>query len=609
MKYCAKCGQQLNDDVRFCGKCGNESGQAQVIESAAIQESNSSGPNIEVSNSFNEIAATNQVSLQTEGNWSGAGGQSDTQGPIYTPPRQERSRWPLILAGILGVLLLGAFLLYHYGNFGPPETVKLAPADTELFICVKPNLLQLRNFSNLQDIYQSNSETKAVMEELLKEFRQETDVDYELDIKPWLGKEAAAFIPRQENPEELVAVIQYKDREKARQFIKKLTKDEDTREEAYRGIAVTCVEDDWVALTDGFMFIASNEELMHATIDRKLGKRSESLEDNYDYRKVEKSLPWNRSAFCFININEISNSLKQSNNYSDIPYELYNPYRCLGLSLSAQKQGIRCDYVLTFKQIPEYMKNRNTQKAEVKEFLSLLPEDTLGFVRNSNCMNMARDDYDTFYNNFGEEMDIPDIEHELDIDFRDDVVDVLRGDIALAIMPQKGRFFGQGNVPVSGVMMLGVKDQQQAGNTLQKVFNIMEENDVSVNHRQINGSDTYFLGDSYSGDACALGIQNQLVIMGSSPGITEKVLEKNGGSINKQQQYKRTFAGLPGSWEPQAYLDIEKAIDLLPAEEMGSDGRMFISLMKPIKSLGQASSAVNTRKSLIQGAAVVTIAK
>lgn len=36
MKYCSKCGEQLEDDARFCPKCG--SSQEQVIETSQNQE-------------------------------------------------------------------------------------------------------------------------------------------------------------------------------------------------------------------------------------------------------------------------------------------------------------------------------------------------------------------------------------------------------------------------------------------------------------------------------------------------------------------------------------------------------------------------------------------
>ena len=40
MKYCSKCGEQLEDDVRFCPKCG--SSQEQVIETTPNQTTKTS---------------------------------------------------------------------------------------------------------------------------------------------------------------------------------------------------------------------------------------------------------------------------------------------------------------------------------------------------------------------------------------------------------------------------------------------------------------------------------------------------------------------------------------------------------------------------------------
>ena len=156
-------------------------------------------------------------------------------------------------------------------------------------------------------------------------------------------------------------------------------------------------------------------------------------------------------------------------------------------------------------------------------------------------------------------------------------------------------------------MLLGVKDQKKAGNTIQQVANELEYLDIAVDRQKINGNETYFFGESRYERIFGVGIQDNLVIIGSSPETTERIMEKRSGSISKQKNYKQAFDNLPGSWEPQLYLDIERTVDLLPVGEMNSEERMYLSLFKPIKSIGQASSAANTRKNLIQGAAVVTI--
>jgi hypothetical protein len=606
MKYCANCGQQLQDDDRFCEKCGTKCPEDEVMVPAGNQESGLGGPNLEAPNSREEIAAANQPGFQT-GTWTG---QPDEGGPI-TPVRQKR-RWPYFLAGMLGVLLVGAVLLYHFGNFAPPDTPALAPADTDLFICMKPNILQVRGFSNLQDIYQADPETKKALEDLLQEFHQETDIDFEADIKPWLGNEAAAFMPRQEKPEELVVAIKYRDDVKARAFISKLARDANIREEIYRDTTVTRIDEDFmVALVNGFMLWASDEGLLHSTMDRQLGDKYESLADNADYKKVANSLPWNRSAFCFVNMQEMTGSFLDHNlamfllgpNLGNM-FRVLDSYQGMGMSLAVNKQGIRCDYVLTCDQVPECLQARSVGNNEVKTALKMLPADSLGFVRNSYLLNLVTEESKKSLST----SDMREFENEFGVDFESGVLDLIRGDIAIAVMPQpKGPFLGDGNVPVSGVALLGIKDQAKAGNTVRQIAYNLNKYDLSVDRQQINGNDTYIFSKNYHEQMCGLGLQDNMVVLGSSAKATKKVMERRSGSISKQKKYKQAFAGLPGGWEPCMYLDLEKTLHLLPDEDMDAEEKMYYTLFKPVKSIGQASSAFNDRKGLVQGAMVVTI--
>lgn len=597
MGFCSNCGQQVSDLDMFCKECGNKTVPVQSATNVSDQ-STVNGADIGALASLEDLPGNAPADNPA--------GFSVEQTPVDTPPPKKR-RWPYVLAGIMVVLLLSTTLVYSMGNFSAPTTARLAAADTELYICVKPNLFQAYSFKKLQEIYQSNPETQKALEKFNQEIKNEMNIGFDDDIKPWLGKEMAFIMPKM-TEEHGILLIESKDDAKAAMFIQKLTEEQNPRQEIYHDITVTNADGMMAALVDGFVMISDDENLFHAMIDRKLGESSNNLEDNADYKKIAASLPWNRSVLGYLNINEMSNHLKQNNYYSGMPMQSLDVYRCMGIALSTENNGFRYDYIMTCNKVPAYMVDRPNQKEEAKAVLNMFPDDTIGFVRSSNLINTVQEQYQDYYQMLGGEMGISEIENELGIDFEKDFLDKLRGDIAMAIMPPKESFFGESNIPVSGMLLLGVKDQQYAKDVIEDLVNFVEENQGTVDQQQVNGMACYSFIDDYSEENIfTIGIRDNLAILGSSADATKSVSKTSNGGVSKQLTYQKTFDMLPKSWEPQLYIDIERLINLLPVEDMNSEEKEMMALLKPIKSIAMASAAIDADENTIQAAAVINI--
>ena len=206
-----------------------------------------------------------------------------------------------------------------------------------------------------------------------------------------------------------------------------ITRDENKYKKTYNGIAVTSIEDNfWVALTDGYMFLASDEGLLQSTLDRKLGEKSESLADNDDYKKVISSLPWNRSAFCYIDTHRIADDIRRESGVPGSMSQVLDSYQGLGMSLSVLNQGVRCDYVQTFDKVPEYLTARTVSKAELKKVMSIMPEYILVFASNSYLLNVVQEQYAEFMNTGDDYLcySIREFENEIGIDMEKERLDV-----------------------------------------------------------------------------------------------------------------------------------------------------------------------------------------
>lgn len=608
MKYCNNCGQQLADNAAFCTSCG----AASTTTAAPAQVSQDT-----------MATTSNSYPVQGAGEMAPPGGMPGVPLAPPIPPSKRRS-WLWITAGIVVFLLAACSVVYSMGNFSAPRTTKLAPASTELFLCIKPNMLQVKNFNQLKDVYMSIPEVKDAVEKLQKELRENQDIDYDKDIDPWLGKEAALFMPELDK-QDIAVAIAYKDAQKAKDFMAKLEKGKDGEKETYNGVEITNYESDaCVALVNDFMIISPEKELIKQTIDRATGKTRNNLESNAEYQRVVGGLPWNKSAFCYMNMQQVMDSsnggldaLGGMSELKDLSKTL-DSFQGLGAAVTLESNGIRGDYILAFDKngVPEYIKTSAKNKEELQNTLNIMPSDTLGFLHSSNLVKIVQETL----KNPGSSSDlaqinrsISEIERATGINIQTDILDILRGDATLAITPAYGDFLGQGNVPVGAVLALGVNDQQTARDKTDKVMDVLERNAVRVDREEVDGNQQYIISEPYGNQAVSMGLGNNLLIMASSPELIQKVLSKHSSNLMQNEDYKKAFEPLDGSWEPALYVNMSKASqiigDNLSDYEQEQYEKEVKPFLEPLKSISSAYSSWNDSKAVIQSAFFIRIEK
>jgi len=151
-------------------------------------------------------------------------------------------------------------------------------------------------------------EVKTAYDKLVQMQRDELNFDFEQDVKPWLGKEAAYIVPSVSKPESMVFVAEQKDKNKAREYINKLVADEKTHEETYQGVTITANDSHFAAAISGdYLMIATDKDLLKQTIDREKGTIKDSIRDNQDFQGIIKNLPSGESLYCYANLSSTIN--------------------------------------------------------------------------------------------------------------------------------------------------------------------------------------------------------------------------------------------------------------------------------------------------------------
>lgn len=606
MKFCSQCGEQLADGAKFCNGCGNpvtveQPGEAPTSYLEPATRANSAPP------------TTNQAEPATTD--SGFIIEPPVPAPAAAPPKKKKT-WLFALAGIVFLLLAGALTFYSMGNFSGPKTPKLAAADTELLIVVKPNYFQASNFDKLKETYLAVPEVKKAYDQLLKDLKDKEDFVYERDVEPWLGGEAALIMPSTSQSEKVVLAAEQDDKTKAQEFIKKIAEKRKIKEETYNGVVISADDSDFAAAVAGdYLLLSTDKTLLKQTIDRQQGKIKDSLTDSKEYHDLIDQLP-KGSAFCYINLAGAVQAAAQDDAQVKSWSNQLQAYQRLGWSVSFESNGIRSDYLVACDKgkMPAYYKKRSNSAAEVKATLALLPPDCLGFMRSSNLVDLLQESYDGAARDTGNTVNdsIKAFEQGTGVNVKQDIFGICRGDATIAVMPRNGFFFGDGETPVSGVLILGVKDQSAASNSLDKISKAIGGNQVAVKKNTVNDYQMYEFKEQSGLVSFSFGLGKSELIMGSSPEISNAVVKQH-PALSDDDAYKKAFSSFGGDAEPVLYINVPKVTDLIESNLSGSDKSDYKEKIYPwtlpVKAFSLADSGYNESQGVLKGSAFIYIQK
>ncbi|MEN6348934.1 MAG: DUF3352 domain-containing protein [Syntrophomonas sp.] len=632
MKFCSQCGEELADGAKFCNGCGNPVTVEQPGEAPTSYRDPATQPNFapQTPNQVGPATTAGPVVPPQVGPVTTADpgfapkfdpvtGEpvSATPIPAAAAPPKKKKTWLFVLAGVVVLLLVGAFAFYSMGNFSGPKTPKLAAADTELLMVVKPNYFQAGNFEKLKETYLAVPEVKKAYDQLLKDLKDNDNFVYERDVEPWLGGEVALIMPSTSKSEKMVFAAEQTSKAKAQEFIKKMSEKRKTKEETYNGVSITADDSDFAAAVSGdYLLMATDKTLLKQIIDRQQGKLKDSISDNKEYNDLIGKLPGG-SAFCYINLaGAVKTAAKEEAQVKAWTDQL-QVYQRMAWSVSFENNGIRSDYLVACDKgkIPAYYKKRSTAGAEVKATLALLPPDCLGFVRSSSLVDILQESYNSTakgsqQNEFNE--GLKSFEQSTGVNVKQDIFGICRGDAAVAVMPKNGFFFGDSGAPVSGVLILGIKDQQQATSSLDKITKAMTGAQVAVNKNTVNGYQMYEVKEQNGLTSFSFGLGKTELIMGSSPEISNAIVNKH-AALGDDATYKKAFTGFSSDAEPFLYVNVPKVTALIESNLSGSDKSDYKENIYPwtipVKTLSLVDAGYNESQGTLKGSAFISIQK
>ena len=375
----------------------------------------------------------------------------------------------LIVAAVL-ILVLGAavavgvyiFLQFQFLSHPPEETAKFLPEDTAFYASVnlRPGMDQLVKARELLELFQENPRFQERLDELYGDIEDETGVDVEEDLLPWLGPEIAmAFHTFESIVEEpkFVAFIGTTDAAAAESFLRKLLVNEEgfdeVEEKVVRGRLTFIVDPPaefgpHITLADDYIVVTNGAEALESALERMdAGEGRPSLFDNPEFQEARRAAESPRFGIIYVDpsgIAELGEDVVEAlagdlvDFVDDLPDYIV-------ASASFVDRGMRFS---TSFDYPAKDRLFVPVSANSVGSAGLAPEDTLALM---SFVGM-QDVWERFRREFADIPDLEleealdDIEAEIGIDIERDIVGWMSGELAVALLLPDGTPFGSDEI-------------------------------------------------------------------------------------------------------------------------------------------------------------------
>ena len=209
---------------------------------------------------------------------------------------------------ILG-LLLGLKEPEHSARYYPPDTLAYA------WVTLAPGGGQLEDMQDIWSRFNEFREFRRFVDELREDFEDDTGIDFEMEVMPWIGPDASvAFIDYDARRDVVLiaATIEVRDGDAARDFLDawlnymEYEEGADFDSDAYKDFKIWADESEYqvYGLSDDLLVFATTESGIREMIDGIVGDTERSLAENENFKAARAALPGRRFASVYVDLQE-----------------------------------------------------------------------------------------------------------------------------------------------------------------------------------------------------------------------------------------------------------------------------------------------------------------
>ena len=325
-----------------------------------------------------------------------------------------------LVGSIIGVLVIAIIAVGALAYFGiisipyisglggskPENTAQYFPDDVVAYswFTLNPGDGQRAEMLDIWNRFDELDGFHDAVQDVLDELREETDIDFEEDVLPWIGPDmSAALLDFSSFQPSAVAIVGVRDAEAAADFMDLLigyAEDEgsDFIDDSEGDFDIWLGENDEgaLALSNDWLVVATDEDALFDTLDMISGNGGKSLADNPGFQEARAALPDRRFASVYADYESIWDELGQTLGMGLMPsgvdtFGLETP-DWVAMSFQWVDRGLVVDMVSPTTT------DFGLEIADLDDPAGVLPDDTLGFVASAfdpsvdNWRN-ALDDY------------------------------------------------------------------------------------------------------------------------------------------------------------------------------------------------------------------------
>ena len=523
----------------------------------------------------------------------------------------------LIIAAALVVVLgtavgVGVYFIIQSLSHPPEETAKFLPMETSFYVSMnlRPGAGQLMKAREIRDLFKENPKFEEKLDELYEDIEEETGINVEEDLFPWLGPEIAMAIPTFEGIDEtpeFVAFIGATDTAAAETFLRKLiafgeeSNGTEYEERVTRGYLTFVVDpsDDvstHIVLTDDYIVIATGAETLESTLDRMDSGQDQdrsSLFDNPGFQEAREAAESPRFGIMYVDIAGIIDQLGEDFDEEDVEsLKVFSDQLpdFIVASLAFIEKGIRVS--TSFDRPDQLFVTASTNSVGSA---GRAPEDTvalLSFVGVQDAWKKFRDEVaDLPYLDLDEALH--EIESDIGIDIEQDIFGWMTGELAFAMLLPGGVPFSSDEIHAN--VYVEFDDRAKALSSMETIQAAIEDSGVEFSVVDVEGTDAVVmdLGADQGPPNLTPGyvvLDNYIVIGTTLTSLRQAVEAERGDipSLRESSAFSRPLAAAGNSTDFMIYGNIKRIVkevlDQLDETELEEYGETAEPFVEPLEA-------------------------
>lgn len=513
----------------------------------------------------------------------------------------------------LGVVAAGSAAAFMYlkspaGDLSNPlASAKLVPEEAYMVAFISTDQ---QNWGKLEQF--GTPEARQIVNKSLQTFQQkmlaETQLDYDKDVKPWVGNVMIAMLPgksAQKSQPNMLMVVGIKDKANALGLAGKLNGQSKVKatESDYKGVKITDFASEksstYTAVVKDFLVMSPEKQSLEKAIDTAQGKPSIASKPDADTLLTRSAAVQNPIARFYMldyakAVQEMSANSPNAKPLPAATLEQLKQVKSVVGGLGIDNAGLRLKAVASLDPNAKTIEFKPSPNKVIGQF----PGDTLALVSGQDIGRIWAQTAEQSKSN-------PDSQKVLDqmrqtsktigLDLDKDVFSWMSGEFGLAMVPATQGLFAQ--LGFSSAMVIGSSDRKTTEATLSKLDNLAKSNSIPVQQRDIQGKKVTEWAVPGQGAFLSHGWLDQNTMFLTFGGPADPIVNKPNPALDGNAVFKDVTGSLPKQNIGYFYMDMDKTSALITqisaVTQQGGLPPEAQTLLNSIKGIGATTVQPN----------------